>query len=213
VIEEREGIGLAFVTAIELLPPKQRVVVVLRDVLGWSARDAAELLDDSVPAVNSALQRARGRLERERSEGRLTRRHAPAGSDAEALLMQRFQAAWAAVDIPGLVALLTDDALLRMPPEDAQVEGGPQIGTFFATVPMDGNLDRIRLVPTRANGQPALAAYAQEDDGDLYRAYGVMVFAIRGMRIDGIVGFSRQPELFVRLGLPTELEPVRERES
>jgi RNA polymerase sigma-70 factor (ECF subfamily) len=91
-----------------------------------------------------------------------------------------------------------------MPPEAARFEGSSDIGAFFATVPMDGNLDRIRLVPTRANGQPSLVAYALEDDG-ISRAYGVMVFALRGDRISGITGFPQQPELFTRLGLPTEL--------
>ena len=84
-----------------------------------------------------------------------------------------------------------------------------QIGAFFATAPLEGRLDRIRLVPSRANGQPALAAYAEETEGDAFRAYGVMVFAIVGDRIGGIVGFPRQPELFTRLGLPTELEPAQ----
>jgi len=119
--------------------------------------------------------------------------------------MRRFQDAWAAVDIEGLVALLADDALLTMPPEAARFEGSAQIGAFFATAPLDGQLDRIRLVPTRANGQPALAAYALEDDG-ISRAYGVMVFALDGDRISCITGFPQQPELFTRLGLATELD-------
>lgn len=208
VIEEREAVGLAFVTAMQLLPAKQRVVVVLRDVLGWSAREVADLLDDSVPAVNSALQRARRRLARERREGTLTRSHASGNAGSEERLMERFREAWSAVDIPGLVALLADDVLLTMPPEGMRFEGSQQVGMFFATAPMDGNLDRIRLVPARANGQPALAAYAQEQDGDEFHAYGVMVFAIQADRIGGIVGFPRQPELFTRLGLPTEL-PAR----
>jgi RNA polymerase sigma-70 factor (ECF subfamily) len=200
---ERESIGLAFVTAMQLLLPKQRTVLILRDVLGWSAREVADLLDDSVPAVNSALQRGRDRLERERLEGTMTRIHAPSSRSTEARVMERFQKAWAAVDIPALTALLADDALLTMPPEAARFEGREQIGMFFATAPIEGNLDQIQLVPVRANGQPALAAYAQEHpDGD-FRAYGVMVFAIEGDRIAAIVGFPQKPELFTRLGLPT----------
>ena len=207
VLEERERIGLAFVTAIQLLPAKQRVAVVLRDALGWSAQEVADLLDDTVPAVNSALQRGRERLARERREGTITRAHTPVDSAVEAQVMERFQEAWAAVDIPALVGLLADDALLTMPPEAMRFEGSRQIGGFFATVPLDGRLDRIRLVPARANGQPALAAYAQEKDEGDFDAYGVMVFAIGGRQISGIVGFPRQPELFTRLGLPTRLEP------
>jgi RNA polymerase sigma-70 factor, ECF subfamily len=209
VVEEREWVGLAFVTAMQLLPAKQRVVVVLRDVLGWSAREVADLLEDSVASINSALQRGRERLERERREGSLTRVHAPADRFTESRMVERFQEAWAAVDIQGLVALLADDALLTMPPEAGRVEGADQIGTFFATAPLEGHLERIRLVPAGANGQPALAAYAQEEDGGPLRAYGVMVFAIEGDRIGGIVGFPhvRRPDLFARLGLPAELDP------
>jgi RNA polymerase sigma-70 factor (TIGR02960 family) len=208
-IEEREGIGLAFVTAMQLLPPKQRVTLVLRDVLGWSAREVADLLDDSIPAVNSALQRGRERLERERRDGSLVRVHAPADGRAEERLMRRFQNAWAAVDIEGIVALLADDALLTMPPESLRFEGSAEIGSFFATVPFDGRLDRIPLVPAHANTQPALAAYADEEGDGVFRAYGLMVFAIQGERIAGITGFARQPALFVRLGLQTELAPDR----
>ncbi len=119
--------------------------------------------------------------------------------------MRRFQEAWAAIDIDGIVALLSDDALLTMPPEALRFEGSTQIGTFFATAPLEGRLDRIQLVPTRANGQPALAAYADEEGAGVFDAYGVMVFAIDGERIDGITGFPQQPALFTRLGLPTRL--------
>lgn len=204
-VEGREGIALAFITAMELLTPKQRVAVVLRDALGWSAREVAEVLQDTVPAVNSALQRGRQRLEQERREGTLARVHAPANARAEELVMRRFQEAWEAVDIDAIVALLADDALLTMPPEAARFEGSAQIGAFFSTVPMDGDLARIRLVPARANRQPVLAAYAQEDDSEDHDAYGVMVFAILGERIAGITGFPRQPALFTRLGLPIKL--------
>ena len=117
--------------------------------------------------------------------------------------MRRFQDAWDAVDIDSLVALLTDDALLTMPPEGVRIEGAGAIGEFFATTPMDGRLDRIRLRAARANGQPALAAYACE--GDTFTPYGVMVFALRGDAIAGITGFPRQPALFARLGLPPAL--------
>jgi hypothetical protein len=119
--------------------------------------------------------------------------------------MRQFQDAWAAVDIERMVALLDPDAPLAMPPEAARFSGAAAIGEFFfATVPLAGRLDRITLVSTRANGQPATAAYAEESDGHR-RAYGVMVFAIRGDRIAEITGFARQPDLFTRLGLSLEL--------
>jgi RNA polymerase sigma-70 factor (ECF subfamily) len=203
-VESDEAVGLAFIAAMQLLPPKQRVVLVLRDVLDWSAREVADLLDDSDAAVNSALQRARARMATEHREGSLARAHRPTSADAEALVMQRFQDSWKAVDVDGILALLTADALLTMPPDGMCFEGAGAIGEFFATVPLDGRLDRIRLVPRRANGQPALAAYAKSPETGAYEAYGVMVFAIDGERIAGITGFPRQLELFSRLGLPAE---------
>ncbi len=202
-VAEREQVGLALVTAMQLLPPKQRVAVLLRDVLGWSAREVADLLEDTVPSVNSALQRGRERLEREAHERTLGSPHEPASVQIEQDVMRRFQDAWAKLDFDAIVALLTDDALLTMPPEAMTFHGPRQIGAFFATAPLDGRLDRIRLVPTRANGQPALAAYADEDTPGAHHAYGVMVFALRGDRISAITGFPRRPDLFVRLGLPT----------
>lgn len=198
----QEDIGLAFVAAMQLLPAKQRAVVVLRDALDWPAKDVAELLDESVAAVNSALQRGRDRLARERGEGRLARIHAPAGQGAEARVMRLFQEAWANVDISRIVSLLSDDALLTMPPLGMRFEGAAAIGEFFATEPIRGRLDRITLVETRANGQPALASYADEAGDGVRRAYGVMVLAIEGERIRGITGFPRDAELFGQLGLP-----------
>ncbi|MFL5894488.1 MAG: RNA polymerase subunit sigma-70 [Thermoleophilaceae bacterium] len=203
--ESREAVGLAFVAAMQLLTPKQRAVLVLRDVLDWSAREVAEMLDDSVAAVNSALQRARDRLAQERSERSLARAHAPADDHAEATVMRRFQDAWEAVDIEGIVSLLADDALMTMPPEDARVPGATAIAKFFATVPLDGRLDRFRLLPAHANGQPALAAYAPADVGANFSGYGFMIFAIEGEKITGITGFPYRPELFERLDLPAEL--------
>ena len=203
--ESREAVGLAFVAAMQLLPPKQRVVLVLRDVLDWSAREVAELLDDTVPAVNSALQRARDRVAREHAEGTLARVHRPASTDVEAQVMRRFQDAWEAVDIDGIIALLATDALMTMPPESIGVESGAAVAAFFASVPLEGRLNDIRLRPARANGQPALAAYALDDATGDHEAYGVMVFAIEDDRIVGITGFPRDPELFTRLGLPVTI--------
>ncbi len=192
----RETVELAFITAIQLLPAKQRAALILRDVLGWTAKEVAEALDDSVAAVTSALQRARAGLEG-------TGRHVPDPGVRERALLQRFMTAWDAVDIDGLVALLTEDALMTMPPERMRIVGAHAIGDFFASVPHNGQLDEIRLVPTRANRQPALAAYAQDDDGT-YRPYGLMVLEIESNRITRIVGFPG-PWLFAQCGLPPEL--------
>ena len=192
----RETVELAFITAIQLLPPKQRAVLILRDVLGWSAKEAAEALDDSVAAVTSSLQRARVGLKG-------ARRHSPVPGARERALVKRFMTAWDAVDIDGLVALLSEDALMTMPPERMRVAGARAIGDFFGSVPQGGRLDEIRLLPTSANRQPALAAYARSDDGK-HRSYGLMVLEIEGDLIEGIVGFP-DPWLFERCGLPLEL--------
>jgi RNA polymerase sigma-70 factor (ECF subfamily) len=193
----RETVELAFITAIQLLPPKQRAVLILRDVLGWSAKETAEALEDSVAAVNSALQRARVGLER-------ARRHIPAPGGRERALVKQFMAAWDAVDVDGLVALLTEDALMTMPPERMRIAGARAIGDFFGSVPHDGRLDEIRLVPTSANRQPALAAYSRGNDGK-HRPYGLMVLQIESDLISGIVGFP-DPWLFEQCGLPSELK-------
>ena len=195
-IVARETVELAFITAIQVLPPKQRAVLILRDVLGWSAKEAAEALDDSVAAVTSALQRARVSLEG-------TRRHIPTPGAQERALVKRFMTAWDAVDIEGLVSLLSEDAVMTMPPERMRVAGARAIGDFFESVPQGGRLNEIRLVPTSANRQPALAAYARGDDGK-HRPYGLMVLQIDGDRIAGILGFP-DPWLFERCGLPPEL--------
>jgi RNA polymerase sigma-70 factor (ECF subfamily) len=200
--QQRETVELAFVTAIQLLPPKQRAVLVLRDVLGWSAKETAAALGDSVAAINSALQRARATLERARGLGAPA--HTSAGEQGDRALLRRFMEAWDAVDIDGLVRLLTRDALMTMPPVPTHVLGAEAIGEFFATVPAEGRLDEIRLVPTAANRQPALAAYMRDPASGCYRAYGVMVFSFADGAISGIVGFA-DAALFDRFGLPLEL--------
>ena len=192
----RETVELAFIIAIQLLPPKQRAVLILRDVLGWSTKEVAEALDDSVAAVTSALQRARVSLAG-------TRRHVPAPGAQERALVKRFMTAWDAVDVDGLVALLTEDALMTMPPERMRVAGARAIGDFFGSVPQAGRLDEIHLVLTSANLQPALAAYSRGDDGT-HRPYGLMVLQIEGDLIAGIVGFP-DPWLFEQCGLPPAL--------
>jgi RNA polymerase sigma-70 factor (ECF subfamily) len=203
-LERRETVGLAFVAAMQLLSPRQRATLVLRDVLDWSARDAADALGVSVAAANSALQRARERVERERREGTLARVHRP-DEEAETALMGKFVEAWEAVDIERLTALLAGDALMTMPPDPMHAVGAEAIADFFATVPMGGRLDLIRLLRTRANGQPALAAYVQAAPAEPFRAYGIMVFAVAEDRIAGINGFAGNPELFPVFELPAEL--------
>ena len=200
-----ESVQLAFLAAIQLLPPRQRAVLILRDVLGWSAREVAELLEASVAGVNSALQRARTALERERRDGRLvTGRTVPPDAVAERVL-RRFVRAWEAVDIAELVALLREDAVLTMPPFPMRFVGGKAIGEFFSRVPAGGALDQIQLVPVRANDQPAVAAYVLAPGEGVHRAYGIMVLTLDADRIGEITGFS-EPPLFELFGLPMQLE-------
>ena len=201
-VELRESVALAFVTAVQLLPPRQRAVLILRDVLGWTAKETAAALDDSVPAVNSALQRARSTLDRARQLGAPP--HRSRDSAGEQALLRQFMAAWEAVDIEGLVGLLAGDALLTMPPVPTYVRGAQAIGEFFASVPAEGRLDEIKLVAAEANGQPALAAYLRDAANGCHLAYGVMVFCLERDSITGIVGFA-DASLFARFGLPLEL--------
>ncbi|GAA0403451.1 RNA polymerase sigma factor [Acrocarpospora corrugata] len=197
VAETRESVALAFVVALQRLPATQRATLVLRDVLGWSALEVADLLESSVPAVNSSLQRARGTLGTPGSPRSLDRR------DEDVL--GRFVQAWQRCDIPALAALLHEDAVLRMPPEEAVIRGRDQVAGFFATVPAEGRLDRIPLTVTRANGHPAVAAYLPGKDTAPYRAYGVIVLTFTPGGIDSITGFP-DPTLFQFFELP-EVRP------
>ena len=190
-LDLRENVALAFLAAIQHLPPRQRAMLLLFDVLGWSAGEIAELLETSTAAVNSGLQRARKTLD--------TRPAPRPAEEDERVLVERFVAAWERVDVQGFVDLLAKDAVMAMPPEPVWFAGGDAVGEFFATVPANGDLTRVKLVPTRANLRPALAAYF---DG---QAYGIMVFEIAEGRIVEIVGFADAANCYDRFGLPERL--------
>jgi RNA polymerase sigma-70 factor (ECF subfamily) len=201
--ETREAIGLAFVTGLQRLPPRQRAVLVLRDVLAFRAREVAEMLDVTEVSVNRTLQRARKTLETVAPPGQ--REHAPLpGSREELELIDRFTTAFEAGDIAGVVALLSDDALLTMPPEPLEYQGAAAIGGFFSTVPAGGALDRFRLVRTRANGQPAFGCYLRDEHAPIAHAYGLMVLTISGNRVTAITGFP-DTGVFASFGLPRTL--------
>jgi RNA polymerase sigma-70 factor (TIGR02960 family) len=201
--ETREAIGLAFIAGLQSMPPRQRAVLVLRDALGFRAAEVAEMLDMTEASVTSALHRARSALE---TGARTTSRdEAPRpGSAAERDLVARFTAAFEAGDIEGVVALLTDDARLTMPPTPLEYEGRAAIARFFSTVPAGGRLDMFRLIPTRANGQPAFACYLRDGHSPIAHAYGLMVLTLSGDRIEAITGFP-DTSLFARFGLPRTL--------
>jgi RNA polymerase sigma-70 factor (ECF subfamily) len=199
VVERRESVALAFVAALQLLPATQRAVLILREVLGWSAREVADLLDTTVAGVNSALQRARSTLG---AAAPAPQHGAESLSPHEKRLLDAFLRAWHARDIPALAALLRDDVTLTMPPQAIRIAGRDAVAEFFATVPANGRLDRIRLVLTRANGHPTLAAYLPDDPGGWEcRGYGIMVLTISGDRVATITGFP-DPALFPLFGLP-----------
>jgi RNA polymerase sigma-70 factor (ECF subfamily) len=192
-LEMKEATRLAFVATIQLLPPRQRAVLLLRDVLSFSIAETAQALDTTEAAVNSALQRARARL----ADHRVWEDEAT--SDVEAIV-DEWMACWERCDVDGLTKLLTDDARMAMPPTPAWFLGPSEIGRFFATVPAEGRLDTIRLTRTGANGQSAVAAYLESPEGT-HVGYGLMVFDVTVRGIQLITGFSDQ-RLFPWFGLP-----------
>ena len=185
--------SLALVTACQVLPPGQLAVLVLRDVLGFPAAEVARMLDATVDAVNSALKRARVGL---RSRGT-----APAaGSPAEAEVVGRFARAWEAADVGALVALLTDDVFMAMPPMPFEYHGRVAVARFSATLFDAGR--RFDLVPTRANGQPAFGAYLRASTG-LRHGVGLYVLTLDGDRISALTRF--ESGALPRFGLPRSL--------
>ena len=198
ITERRESVALAFITALQRLPARQRAALILRDVLAWNAAEVAALLEISVPAVNSALQRARATLDSARPADSVAAR--PRLDDRQRQILDRFIDAWQRCDIDALAALLREDVILSMPPELVRITGRAEVTRFFATVPAGGRLDTIRLVRTRANGHPALAAYLPDQSARCH-GYGIMAFTITGEGIATITGFP-SPDLFERFGLP-----------
>ena len=198
--EAREAIGLAFVAGLQRLPPLQRAVLVLRDVLAFRASEVAGMLDTTEGSVNAALRRARATIEDGVSEGGPEQAPLPDSAE-EREVVARFTEAFERNDVERLVGLLTDDALLTMPPQPFEFEGPVAIGGFFSTVPAGGALDRILLVPTRANGQPAFACYLRDVQTPIAHAYGVILLTLRGDRISAITGFV-DTSLFARFGFP-----------
>lgn len=206
--EAKESIALAFVSGLQHLAPRQRAVLVLRDVLGFRASEVAEMLDTTETSVNSALQRARTSL-----EGRLPveRDRAPLPhSSAERELLGRFVQAFENSDVDGLVELLTDDALLTMPPQPLEYQGHGAIAGFLADRFATHRGRRIWLVPTRANGQPAFGHYIEDAHAPIGRFFGVLVLTLDGERIAGITRFG-DTGILTRFGLPRTLPADRPR--
>jgi len=219
--ELAESVSLAFVTACQVLPPRQLAVLVLRDVLGFPAAEVAGMLGVSVDAANSALKRARAGLQRSRgaepsvgsraegavvgAAGALAKAEvaAAAGGPVEAGVVARFVRAWEAADVAGLVDLLTDDVFMSMPPMPFEYHGRDAVARFSAALFAADR--RFDLVPTRANGQPAFGAYLRAPTG-LRHGVGLYVLGLRADRISALTRF--ESSVLTRFGLPRSL-PMR----
>ncbi len=202
--EIRETISLAFITALQRLPPRQRAVLVLRDVLGFRAGEAAGILESSEPSINSALQRARATLGASVPGGR-DRAPVPR-SPHERELVGRFADAFEGGDVREVIALLTEDAWITMPPQPLEYQGAAAIEAFLAHAFAARGEREHRMVPTRANGQPALAHYVREQDAPAARGTGLLVLTLNGDRISQITRFGGE-NLMPRFGLPGVLSP------
>jgi RNA polymerase sigma-70 factor (TIGR02960 family) len=198
--EQTESITLAFVTALQVLPPRQLAVLVLRDVLGFPASEAADMLGSTVESVNSALKRARVSLERRRLPVAELEPPPVADSHAEQAIVGKFVRAWESADLDALVALLTDDVFMSMPPMPFEYEGRDAVARFCASIFGSGRM--FDLVPTRANGQPAFGAYVRDPSGISHGA-GLFVLALSGDRICALTRFENT--VLPSFGLPRSL--------
>jgi len=198
--EQTESISLAFVTALQVLPPRQLAVLILRDVLGFHASEVADMLDSTVDSVTSALKRARASLQR-RQPAVAGREPPPAPeSPAEDAIVAKFVSAWESADLDALVALLTDDAFISMPPMPFGYEGRDVVVGFCASLFGAGR--RFDLVPTRANGQPAFGAYLSAPAG-IRHGTGLYVLTLAGGRICAMTRFDNS--VLPWFGLPRSL--------
>jgi RNA polymerase sigma-70 factor (ECF subfamily) len=199
--EMHEAVQLAFVAAIQHLPPRQRAVLLLHDVLGWSTAEAAQLLNASVASVNSALQRARATLEKRLPTGRPSSRPV---SDHQRALLDRYLHAWENADVDGFVALLKEDAVVSMPPWREWYRGREALRTFFAWAWWSRGHGPFRLIPVGANRQPGFAFYSRGGTGGNWRAHSINVLSVDDNSIAALT-FFLDPPLFVLFGLPLEL--------
>jgi RNA polymerase sigma-70 factor (ECF subfamily) len=185
--EQTESISLAFVTALQLLPPRQLAVLILRDVLGFRASEVAGMLDSTVDSVNSALKRARAGLDRRRP--RIADPGPPPAPDSpsEDALVAEFARAYGSADLDALVALLTDDVFVSMPPMALEYQGRDAVARLFASIFRAGR--RFDVVPRRANGQPAFGAYLRAPTGTRHGT-GFVVLTLTGDRIGGMTRFD-----------------------
>ena len=187
--ETREAVSLAFVTALQLLPPRQRAALILRDVLGYHAREVAQILDSTEESVSSALKRARATLESRFARAEEAEQPPPPKSAAEQELVERFTRALESSDVHGVVGLLTEDVLFTMPPLPFEWQGHDR-ALRFLTVVTSWQGPGLRLVATRANGQPAFGLYLPDPHTRVLHAMGLLVLTLAGDRISAIARFD-----------------------
>ena len=200
--EMREAVGLAFVAALQQLPPRQRAVLVLHDVLGFKNAEVADMLETSHASVKGALQRARATLRAQPYPADRDRAPLP-NSARERELVGRFTDAVERGDTDDVVALLTDDALLTMPPQPLEYQGHKAIATFLShRAELRGA--PLRVVPTRANNQPAFGCYLPDAHAAIARPYGLIVLTLEGDAVAAITWFS-DTGVFRHFGLPRTL--------
>jgi RNA polymerase sigma-70 factor (ECF subfamily) len=199
----RETIELTFIAALQLLTPRQRAVLLVRDVLGWSAAETASLLEMSVVSVNSALQRARATVQRNRPADRLEWTTASA-SATEQDLLQRLMRACERADAEAIIEMLSPDARWSMPPYPQWFDGVDAVAKSVRQGLGENNPGEWRVVPVGANRQPGSAAYVRRWDDDTYRAFAVHVIRVEGDAIAEAIGFH-DPHLFAAFGLPPTL--------
>ncbi len=227
--EQRESVELAFVAALQNLPANQRAVLILREVLGFSAKEAAETLETTTASVNSALQRARAAVEERLPEQSQQSTARALGDDGLQEVVDAYVEAWQRGDVKAVVGMLTEDAAFSMPPLGTWFGGRDEIETFLAGWPLSGQW-RWRPIQVRANGQPALAFYSWDPDDQAYMPFALNVLTIRGDKVSDVTAFiirtppesddreviARMPErptnlaqlevAFQAFGLPAKLE-------
>jgi RNA polymerase sigma-70 factor (TIGR02960 family) len=199
--ESTEAISLAFITALQLLPPRQRAVLVLRDVLGYRAAEVAQMLDTTQESVQSALKRARATVDNYLTDSGARPARQP-DTAAEQQLVARLTDALERADLDALIALLTEDVRFSMPPAMLEYQGLDSARRVLAAVTfLPGRI--FRVVPTRANGHPALGMYMADPHADVYRGYSMLVITTDGDHITAITGF--EASIMPRFGLPRTL--------
>jgi len=186
--EQRESIELAFIAALQRLPATQRAVLILREVLGFSAKEVAESLETTVASVNSGLQRARKSVDERLPEQSQQATLRALGDEALHDIVNGYVDAWERGDVDAVVAMLTEDATFAMPPLASWFRGREEIATFLAGWPLSGTW-QWRVVHARANGQPALAYYAWDEDERSHLPFALNVLTLRGRRISDVTAF------------------------